>query len=135
MLRDSNDAQNGDQLDEEAGMLYGEYLMLDKILNAQRMLSVENNHEVHDEHLFIVTHQGRNTLMLGYDEFGYIMLGYDEFYCIMLGYNEFFYIMLGYDEFCYIMLGYDQFGYIMLGYINTIFRSVRIMVQTDNFRT
>lgn len=34
-------------------MLYGEYLMLDKLLSAQRMLST-----VHDEHLFIVTHQG-----------------------------------------------------------------------------
>lgn len=52
-------AQDGDQLDEEAGMLYGEYLMLDKILKAQRMLSAESNRPVHDEHLFIVTHQGK----------------------------------------------------------------------------
>lgn len=52
------DSQDGDQLDEEAGMLYGEYLMLDKILSAQRMLSEEHNQPVHDEHLFIVTHQG-----------------------------------------------------------------------------
>jgi len=51
------DSQDGDQLDEEAGMLYGEYLMLDKVLSAQRMLSKENNRPVHDEHLFIVTHQ------------------------------------------------------------------------------
>lgn len=51
------DPQAGDQLGEEAGMLYGEYLMLDKILGAQRMLSVQNNKPVHDEHLFIVTHQ------------------------------------------------------------------------------
>lgn len=51
-------AQDGQQLGEEAGMLYGEYLMLDKILSAQRMLSAENKHPVHDEHLFIVTHQG-----------------------------------------------------------------------------
>ncbi|XP_060531349.1 tryptophan 2,3-dioxygenase isoform X2 [Cylas formicarius] len=41
----------------EAGMLYGEYLMLDKILSAQRLLSQENSDPVHDEHLFIVTHQ------------------------------------------------------------------------------
>lgn len=54
-----SDPQDGDQLDDQAGMLYGEYLMLDKILNAQRMLSKENNHPVHDEHLFIVTHQGK----------------------------------------------------------------------------
>jgi len=52
-----NDCQDGDQLDDEAGMLYGEYLMLDKVLNAQRLLSVENNKPVHDEHLFIITHQ------------------------------------------------------------------------------
>ena len=38
-------------------MLYGEYLMLDKILSAQRMASAESNNPVHDEHLFIVTHQ------------------------------------------------------------------------------
>lgn len=38
-------------------MLYGEYLMLDKILSAQRMASAASDHPVHDEHLFIVTHQ------------------------------------------------------------------------------
>lgn len=54
-----SDPQDGEQLEEETGMLYGEYLMLDKILNAQRMLSKENNRPVHDEHLFIVTHQGK----------------------------------------------------------------------------
>lgn len=39
-------------------MLYGEYLVLDKLLSAQRMLSTEHNRPVHDEHLFIITHQG-----------------------------------------------------------------------------
>lgn len=39
------------------GMLYGEYLVLDKLLSTQRMLSTENNKPVHDEHLFIITHQ------------------------------------------------------------------------------
>jgi len=39
------------------GMLYGEYLILDKLLSTQRMLSTENNKPVHDEHLFIITHQ------------------------------------------------------------------------------
>lgn len=53
-----SDEQSEHHLDEEAGMLYGEYLMLDKVLNSQRLLSVENNRPVHDEHLFIVTHQG-----------------------------------------------------------------------------
>ncbi|CAD1472233.1 unnamed protein product, partial [Heterotrigona itama] len=49
--------QETDQLAEGPGMLYGEYLRLDKILTAQRLLSAEYNKEVHDEHLFIVTHQ------------------------------------------------------------------------------
>ena len=53
-----DDAQEGEQLDSQAGMLYGEYLQLDKILSAQRMLSQRSNTPVHDEHLFIVTHQG-----------------------------------------------------------------------------
>ncbi|KAF5283695.1 hypothetical protein FQA39_LY17243 [Lamprigera yunnana] len=51
------DSQDGEILDEEYGMLYGEYLMLDKILKAQRMVSKEHDRPVHDEHLFIVTHQ------------------------------------------------------------------------------
>ncbi|GJQ65299.1 putative heme-dependent dioxygenase [Trypoxylus dichotomus] len=42
---------------ENDGMLYGEYLMLDKVLSAQRMLSEQHRTPVHDEHLFIVTHQ------------------------------------------------------------------------------
>ncbi|GLV35214.1 vermilion [Carabus blaptoides fortunei] len=46
-----------DECQEQSGMLYGEYLMLDKVLDAQRMLSVEDNRPVHDEHLFIITHQ------------------------------------------------------------------------------
>jgi tryptophan 2,3-dioxygenase len=35
---------------------------LDKILSSQRMLSAGSKHAVHDEHLFIVTHQGMNTI-------------------------------------------------------------------------
>jgi tryptophan 2,3-dioxygenase len=41
-------------LGAEVGMLYGEYLDLNRILSAQHMVS-----KVHDEHLFIITHQGR----------------------------------------------------------------------------
>lgn len=37
--------------------------MLDKILSAQRLLSTENNKPVHDEHLFIITHQGNIQLI------------------------------------------------------------------------
>ncbi|XP_018327459.1 tryptophan 2,3-dioxygenase [Agrilus planipennis] len=47
---------NGDTTGDD-GMLYGEYLMLDKLLTAQRPLSAYHGHAVHDEHLFIITHQ------------------------------------------------------------------------------
>ncbi|XP_054262119.1 tryptophan 2,3-dioxygenase [Macrosteles quadrilineatus] len=43
-------------LGENDGMLYAEYLQLDKMLGAQRMLSSQHS-TVHDEHLFIITHQ------------------------------------------------------------------------------
>lgn len=45
-------------LTTEVGKIYGEYLMLDKLLDAQCMLSEEDKRPVHDEHLFIITHQG-----------------------------------------------------------------------------
>ncbi|KAH8420220.1 hypothetical protein KR009_007518 [Drosophila setifemur] len=44
-------------LTTEVGKIYGEYLMLDKLLDAQCMLSMEDKRPVHDEHLFIITHQ------------------------------------------------------------------------------
>ncbi|XP_047352183.1 tryptophan 2,3-dioxygenase [Vespa velutina] len=50
-------SQEGTQLTKGSALLYGEYLRLDKILSAQRLLSAEYNEEVHDEHLFIITHQ------------------------------------------------------------------------------
>nr|CAD7448795.1 unnamed protein product [Timema bartmani] len=50
-------SQEGDQLDSQSGMLYAEYLQLDKVLSAQRMLSSQSKRTVHDEHLFIITHQ------------------------------------------------------------------------------
>ncbi|CAD7077573.1 unnamed protein product [Hermetia illucens] len=56
-MRNGDDGSISDPLGTDAGMVYGEYLMLDKILSAQRMLSVQNNKPVHDEHLFIITHQ------------------------------------------------------------------------------
>lgn len=58
LYRTNDSVQNGEHLGPEAGMLYGEYLMLDKVIDAQRLLSVEDNRPVHDEHLFIITHQG-----------------------------------------------------------------------------
>jgi len=47
-----------DELTQSPALHYSEYLCLDKILSAQRLLSAEYGDEVHDEHLFIVTHQG-----------------------------------------------------------------------------
>jgi len=41
----------------EARVLYGEYLQLDRLLNCQTLESEKNNKLVHDEHLFIITHQ------------------------------------------------------------------------------
>ena len=39
------------------GIYYGEYLQLDKILNAQELESTKHGGEAHDEMVFIVTHQ------------------------------------------------------------------------------
>lgn len=58
MSIDSSDAQQGEILGAEVGMLYGEYLMLDKLLSSQRLASAQSSTYVHDEHLFIITHQG-----------------------------------------------------------------------------
>lgn len=56
----TNDPQEGiNMADHSAGMMYGEYLQLEKILDGQRLMSEQvGNETVHDEHLFIVTHQG-----------------------------------------------------------------------------
>jgi tryptophan 2,3-dioxygenase len=56
-------AQQGEVLGSDVGMLYGEYLQLEKILSAQRMLSPTGTQPVHDEHLFIVIHQGMRILL------------------------------------------------------------------------
>jgi len=48
------------------GLLYGEYLKLDQVLSAQRMVSKELNKPVHDEHLFIITHQGEGGILQKY---------------------------------------------------------------------
>jgi tryptophan 2,3-dioxygenase len=41
----------------ESDVHYSEYLQLDKILSAQRLLSGQKGEPVHDEHLFIIVHQ------------------------------------------------------------------------------
>lgn len=60
ICRNGENAQKGEVLGSEIGLLYGEYLMLDKVLNAQRMQSEASSRPVHDEHLFIITHQGKH---------------------------------------------------------------------------
>lgn len=60
--RNGDNAQKGEVLSTESGMLYGDYLMLDKVINAQRMQSAASNRPVHDEHLFIITHQGNQRI-------------------------------------------------------------------------
>ncbi|KAG5860770.1 Tryptophan 2, partial [Gonioctena quinquepunctata] len=47
---------DGEQLGKRQVCLL-EYLLLDKVLGAQRLLGEENLAPVHDEHLFIITHQ------------------------------------------------------------------------------
>jgi len=42
---------------EYGGILYGEYLQLDKLLDAQSLITAGSGRQVHDEHLFIITHQ------------------------------------------------------------------------------
>ncbi len=57
-------ANMGDQNSEgrrngEADLLvYNTYLQLDKILNAQAPVTLKHNVKAHDEHLFIIIHQG-----------------------------------------------------------------------------
>ncbi|XP_075676252.1 tryptophan 2,3-dioxygenase vermilion isoform X1 [Dermatophagoides pteronyssinus] len=41
----------------KGGMLYGEYLHIDKLLSCQEPVTRLVGNEVHDEHLFIITHQ------------------------------------------------------------------------------
>lgn len=56
----SNEEDNQIQqnkLTQGPALHYSEYLCLDNILSAQRLLSAEYGNEIHDEHLFIITHQ------------------------------------------------------------------------------
>lgn len=41
----------------KGGMLYGDYLQIDKLLSCQEPVTRMAGNEVHDEHLFIITHQ------------------------------------------------------------------------------
>ncbi|XP_075277727.1 tryptophan 2,3-dioxygenase isoform X3 [Opisthocomus hoazin] len=50
-------SQEGINKASKGGLVYGDYLQLNKILNAQELQSEKKGNKIHDEHLFIVTHQ------------------------------------------------------------------------------
>lgn len=58
-LEDKNEdsSQEGLNKASKGGLIYGDYLQLDKVLNAQELQSEKKGNKIHDEHLFIVTHQ------------------------------------------------------------------------------
>uniref|UniRef100_A0A8D0B7U7 Tryptophan 2,3-dioxygenase n=1 Tax=Salvator merianae TaxID=96440 RepID=A0A8D0B7U7_SALMN len=58
-LADEEDDKSQEGLNKasKGGLIYGNYLQLDKILNAQELQSEKKGNKIHDEHLFIVTHQ------------------------------------------------------------------------------
>ncbi|NWS73941.1 T23O dioxygenase, partial [Crotophaga sulcirostris] len=58
-LEDENHdkSQEGINKASKGGLVYGDYLQLNKILNAQELQSEKKGKKIHDEHLFIVTHQ------------------------------------------------------------------------------
>nr|XP_018900775.1 PREDICTED: tryptophan 2,3-dioxygenase-like [Bemisia tabaci] len=70
---------NGDSPCRKKGMLYTEYLRLDRLLSAQRPLSAEYNKPVHDEHLFIITHQGKS---LHFESLEVDTISFDKFYIV-----------------------------------------------------
>ncbi|KAL2087521.1 hypothetical protein ACEWY4_016349 [Coilia grayii] len=57
VTEEEDDAQKGINKASKGGIVYGDYLVLDKVLNAQVLQSELKGDKVHDEHLFIVTHQ------------------------------------------------------------------------------
>uniref|UniRef100_A0A8C1UWP5 Tryptophan 2,3-dioxygenase n=1 Tax=Cyprinus carpio TaxID=7962 RepID=A0A8C1UWP5_CYPCA len=54
---EEDESQKGINKATKGGIVYGEYLQLDKVLNAQVLQSQQKGDKIHDEHLFIVTHQ------------------------------------------------------------------------------
>jgi len=56
-LADDENQDGVNVLADAGGVSYGDYLQLDKILTAQEPQSRIQGKEVHDEHLFIITHQ------------------------------------------------------------------------------
>uniref|UniRef100_A0A671R999 Tryptophan 2,3-dioxygenase n=1 Tax=Sinocyclocheilus anshuiensis TaxID=1608454 RepID=A0A671R999_9TELE len=54
---EEDESQKGINKATKGGIFYGEYLQLDKVLSAQVLQSQQKGNKIHDEHLFIVTHQ------------------------------------------------------------------------------
>ncbi|XP_030630655.1 tryptophan 2,3-dioxygenase A [Chanos chanos] len=52
-----DDSQEGTNKASKGGIIYGDYLQLDKIVTSQLLQSELKGNKIHDEHLFIVTHQ------------------------------------------------------------------------------
>nr|XP_036855065.1 tryptophan 2,3-dioxygenase isoform X3 [Manis javanica] len=50
-------SQTGMNRASKGGLIYGNYLHLEKVLNAQELQSEIKGNKIHDEHLFIITHQ------------------------------------------------------------------------------
>ncbi|XP_072899132.1 tryptophan 2,3-dioxygenase-like [Hemitrygon akajei] len=50
-------SQGGTNKASKGGIIYADYLQLDKIINAQELVSEKKGNKIHDEHLFIITHQ------------------------------------------------------------------------------
>ncbi|XP_028837114.1 tryptophan 2,3-dioxygenase B-like [Denticeps clupeoides] len=54
---EEDDSQEGINKAATGGILYGDYLQLDKVVKSQVLQSAQKGKKIHDEHLFIVTHQ------------------------------------------------------------------------------
>ncbi|KAM9510977.1 tryptophan 2,3-dioxygenase A [Salvelinus alpinus] len=54
---EADDSQKGINKASKGGIIYGDYLQLDKVVTAQVLQSELKGNKIHDEHLFIVTHQ------------------------------------------------------------------------------
>ncbi|KAM4707676.1 tryptophan 2,3-dioxygenase [Discoglossus pictus] len=55
--KNEDNSQEGLNKASRGGLIYGDYLHLDKVLDAQELQSEKKGNKIHDEHLFIVTHQ------------------------------------------------------------------------------
>ncbi|KAG8454013.1 hypothetical protein GDO86_000587 [Hymenochirus boettgeri] len=55
--KNEDKSQEGLNKASKGGLIYGDYLQLDKVLTAQELQSEKKGNKIHDEHLFIITHQ------------------------------------------------------------------------------